>query len=73
MKKKIGITCDYWKIEKFRKRILEKEFVIEFDGESGITNVWLFRIECDEKDFANISDKIRIMLQQLDIELKQSN
>ena len=34
--KKIGITCDNYKTEKFRKGLVGDRFKLEFDGESKI-------------------------------------
>ena len=74
MKKTIGVTCDDYKAEKYRKRLLEKGFEIVFDSRMTNTkNVHLFKIECKEEDFAETKAKLQKVLIQLDIEQKQSN
>lgn len=73
MTKKIGITCDDYKADKFRKWLLKDGYKLEYDGESGIPNVHLFRIECEEKDFGRMQHKIKTSLQHYEIKFKQSN
>lgn len=73
MPKKIGITCDDYKTEKFRERILKEGFVFAFDGKSHINGLHLFSIEVDEKDFNSIRVKLSIILTELEISFKQSN
>lgn len=58
MKKKIGITCDDYKADKFRKGLLKAGFTLEYDGESGVNQVHLFRVEVPEKDFNSMQEKI---------------
>lgn len=74
MSKLIGITCDFYKTERFRKRILENNFNIDFDAVLSTNNkIHLFRIKVEEKDYEEALAKIGKMLTQLEIECKQSN
>lgn len=71
--KLIGITCDDYKANKFRKWILKAGHVLEYDGESGIDNVHLFRIECTEAEFGKRKFEIGKLIQRMELDFKQSN
>jgi hypothetical protein len=73
MKKKIGITCDDYKTDKFRKGLLKEGLTLEFDGKSGIDGVHLFRIEVEQNDFPDMMQRIGKITRRLEIEFKQSN
>jgi hypothetical protein len=73
MNKKIGITCDNYKANKFRKGLLKDGFVLEYDGESGIKNVHLFRIECSHEEFQEMTNRIGKTVKRLELEFKRSN
>ena len=73
MRKKIGITCDDYKANKFRKGLLKEGFTLEYDGKSGIKGVHLFRIDVDEKDYDEMVKKIGKTVRKLDVEFKRSN
>jgi hypothetical protein len=73
MKKKIGITCDDYKANKFRKGLMKAGFELEYDGKSGIKNVHLFRVECEEKDYEKMVEQIGKTVKRLDVEFKHSN
>ena len=73
MTKKIGITCDDYKANKFRKGLLKAGFTLEYDGESGVNQVHLFRVEVQEKDFKSMQEKIGKTIRRLDLEFKHSN
>jgi hypothetical protein len=73
MTKKIGITCDTYKVSKFRAGLLKDGFKLEYDGKSGIEGAHLFRVECKEKDFKETAARLQKTLKRLEIECKQSN
>lgn len=74
MAKHLGITCDLWKVEKFRKRLLERGFTLDFDDKlTPEGNVHLFRVICEDEDFHETALKLESTLRQLEIEVKQSN
>lgn len=73
MTKKIGITCDNYKANKFRKGLLKDGFKLEYDGKSGIKDVHLFRVEVDEKDYDEMVKRIGKTVKRLDVEFKHSN
>lgn len=73
MNKKIGITCDNYKANKFRKGLLKDGFVLEYDGESGIKNVHLFRIECSREEFQQMQNRVAKTVKRLELEFKRSN
>lgn len=72
--KKIGITCDFYKTDRFRARLIEKGFDIKFDKPATIDGkIHLFTIEVEDKDYVETCSKLAIILKQLEIECKQSN
>lgn len=71
--KKIGITCDDYKANKYRKRFQKKGYQFEYDGPSGIPQVHLFRVEVEENDFAKEQRNVAKIIQELEIDLKRSN
>lgn len=74
MIKIIGVTCDNYKTEKFRKRLIERGFKIVFEGNlKKATNVHIFKIEVDEDYFLEEKERLQKVLKELEIELKQSN
>jgi hypothetical protein len=73
MTKKIGITCDDYKADKFRKGLLKEELTLEYDVQSGINGVHLFRVEVDAKDFDKMQNRIGKIIRKLDLEFKRSN
>ena len=74
MTKNIGITCDDWKIEKFRKRLLEKGFTLNFDGKlTKDGSVHMFTVKCTDSEYPETLQKLNTILKQLEIECKQSN
>lgn len=73
MTNKIGITCDDYKSDKFRKGLLKAGFTLEYDGESGISQVHLFRVEVQMKDYDEILKRIAKTVRRLDLEFKHSN
>ncbi len=73
MKKLIGITCDDYKTKKYRARLIKEGFALEYDGDSGIKNVHLFRVETTEEKFNEMTEKVRKVLAQLEVEMKLSN
>lgn len=73
MSKIIGITCDDYKTDKFRKGLLKEGLVIAYDGESGIPKVHLFRIECSDKDYSKMVERIGKTVRLLELEFKRSN
>ena len=72
MKKKIGIVCDNYKANKYRKRFLKEGYTFEYDKPS-IRDTHLFRIEVDEKNYNKEKNKIEKILTQLEFEIKNSN
>lgn len=73
MSKKIGITCDDYKTQKFRKGLLKQGFVLKHDGESGIDKVHLFQIEVEDKDYSKMIEKVSKVVKLLELEFKRSN
>lgn len=73
MTKKIGITCDNYKADFFRKGLLKDGFKLEYDGSSGVHQVHLFRIEVEESGYTEMTKKISKTVKRLEIEFKQSN
>lgn len=73
MAKTIGITCDKYKVNSFRKGLLKAGFVLKYDGESGVGNSHLFTIEVREEDFKAEQEKIGKLLKKLNLEAKHSN
>ena len=73
MKKKIGITCDIYKANSFRKGLLKDGFTLEYDGQSGIKDVHLFRVEVSEKVYDEMVKRIGKTVRRLELEFKHSN
>lgn len=73
MTNKIGITCDDYKANKFRKGLLKEGFALEYDGESGINGVHLFRVEVEAKDYEQMVKRVGKTVKKLDMEFKRSN
>ena len=73
MTKKIGITCDTYKANSFRKGLLKEGFTIEYDGQSGAKGVHLFRVEVQDKDYYEMINKIGKTVNRLEFEFKHSN
>lgn len=71
--KKIGITCDDYKVDKFRKALLKEGFSFVYDGESGIKKVHLFQIEVRNEDYKKTVEKISKSVEKLELEFKHSN
>lgn len=70
----MGVTCNGWKADKFRKRLLERGFnLIEDKPLDTEGKVHLFTIECEDEDFHEMALKLASTLKQLQIEVKQSN
>lgn len=63
-KKIIGVACDYFKANKYRKRLIEKGFAIIYDKPMVNMNVHIFKIEVDESE----TIKVGKVLKQLEIE-----
>lgn len=75
MKKTIGVTCDDYKKEKFRKRLIERKFTIIHDKPllcEG-SKVHLFKVEVNEDELQQEKKRLQKVLQELEIEIKQSN
>jgi len=70
MKKKIGITCDDYKADFFRKGLLREGYEIVYDG--GDRGIHLFKIEVDEKDFESMKVKVGKTAQRLNLKFKHS-
>lgn len=74
MKKNIGITCDSYKANKFRERFQKEDFNIVSDKKlSELTDVHMFRIECEEEAFPETVKRLSNVLRELEIEIKHSN
>lgn len=73
MTRKIGITCDDYKANKFRKGLLKEGYILEYDGKSGINQIHLFRIEVPAEDFQEMVNKIGKTVKKLELEFKHSN
>lgn len=73
MTKKIGITCDLYKVNYFRKGLLADGFKLEYDGPSGIKGTHLFRIEVEAKDFNSTKDLVAKTVKKLEVGVKRSN
>lgn len=71
--KLIGITCDEYKTNRFRKGLLQAGFTLEFDGKSGVKNVHLFRIAVDEKDWEEVVKKVDKTVKRIELGVKRSN
>lgn len=71
--KSIGITCDQYKVRKYRRGLLNDGYELQFDGPSGISNVHLFKIETTEHEFETVKKKVAKTIAKLELELKRSN
>jgi hypothetical protein len=71
--KKIGVTCDLYKVKKFRRGLQKDGFDFDFDGPSGIAGVHLFRVQTTEEEFESTKSKLSRTLQRLELEVKRSN
>lgn len=71
--KKIGITCDDYKTEIFREGLLEDGYTLEFDGESGIEGVHLFRVDAKENEFDKMKKRLGKTIKRLELRVKRVN
>lgn len=72
--KSIGITCDFWKVEIFRRRLIEQGFELSVDAVlSKESKVHFFKIAVTEDKYDETFSKLGRVLKQLEIECKQSN
>lgn len=72
--KQIAITCDNYKVENYRKRLIKEGFKLAVDTNLyGYSDVHIFKIECTDAEYKNTCEKLRTVLTQLEIEIKQSN
>ena len=69
----IGITCDNYKRDFFRKGLRKEKLEITYDGSSSIAGVHIFKIEVEESQFVSMQERLRKIITRLDIEFKQSN
>lgn len=71
-KMKIGIVCDNYKADFFRKGLLEEGYELEHD-EPNLKDTHLFRIEVDETDYLAMKLKVHTTTKRLEYSFKHLN
>lgn len=71
--KKIGITCDDYKANKWRKRLQKEGYSFTYDGASELLGIHIFQITVPAAEFDKESKRLERICRELQLAWHRSN